>query len=190
MNENMYVIHVRVHVYRNTTRRIIRKQSYDVWIPGSRILYTVRLWLLETSLWKLSAGFRPSFLVDIGNWLAGSGSLSFQSCAPQARKILRAACGVRTEQSFLTGGNALLGCLGRMVRESREATKSKTYWRSEKIPFSVHLQFLSGYWKHASWGGSFLAHIGNWLAGSEGAVSNTQSLTVIFPESFGYDVIT
>ena len=82
--------------------------------------HTVRLWLLETSLWKLSAGFRPSFLVDIGNWLAGSGSLSFQSCAPQARKILRAACGVRTEQRFLTGGNALLGCLGRMVRESRE----------------------------------------------------------------------
>ena len=117
--------------------------------------------------------------MDIGNWLAGSGSLSFQSCAPQARKILRAACGVRTEQSFLTGGNALLGCLGRMVRESREATKSKTYWRSEKIPFSVHLQFLSGYWKQASWGGSFLAHIGNWLAGSEGAVSNTQSLTVL-----------
>ena len=45
---------------------------------------TVSNRVLETSLWKLSAGFRPSFLADIGNWLAGSGALSFQHCAPQA----------------------------------------------------------------------------------------------------------
>ena len=32
-----------------------------------------RVCFLETSLWKLSAGFEPSFLVDIGNWLAGQG---------------------------------------------------------------------------------------------------------------------
>jgi len=34
---------------------------------------TVRVFALETSLWKHSAGFEPSFLVDIGNWLAGQG---------------------------------------------------------------------------------------------------------------------
>ena len=33
---------------------------------------TVRYGLLETSLWKLSTGFWPSFSEDIGNWLAGS----------------------------------------------------------------------------------------------------------------------
>ncbi len=39
--------------------------------------HTVKLWVLETSLWKLSAGFGPSFLADIRNWLAGLEGLSF-----------------------------------------------------------------------------------------------------------------
>jgi len=40
------------------------------------------------------------------------------------------------------------------------------------------IQFLSPDWKLAGWGCSFLADIGNWLAGSGGAVSNTNTLTV------------
>ena len=42
-------------------------------------------------------------------------------------------------------------------------------------------QFLSPDWKLAGWGCSFLADIGNWLAGSGGAVSNTHNLTVGIP---------
>jgi len=40
-------------------------------LPGSSLYRTVRYRSLETSLWKPSAGFSPSFLPDIGNWLAG-----------------------------------------------------------------------------------------------------------------------
>ena len=58
----------------------------------SGVVTTVRLWLLETSLWKLSTGFRPSFLVDIGNWLAGSGTLSIpklRAAGPGAQNFAR-----------------------------------------------------------------------------------------------------
>ena len=53
------------------------------------VSHTVRGRVLETSLWKLSTGFEPSFLLDIGNRLAGLKGLSFQRCAPQARKNFR-----------------------------------------------------------------------------------------------------
>ena len=47
---------------------------------------TVRLCVLETSLWKLSAGFGPSCLADIGNSLAGSETLSLPHSPLQTSK--------------------------------------------------------------------------------------------------------
>ena len=42
---------------------------------------TVSKLALETSLWKLSTGFGHGFLLDIGNRLASTDTLSFQRCA-------------------------------------------------------------------------------------------------------------
>ena len=53
-----------------------RFQSESHALTFSR-LNTVRGRVLETSLWKLSTGFEPSFLLDIGNRLAGPKVLTF-----------------------------------------------------------------------------------------------------------------
>ena len=45
--------------------------SYLLLFSVTYLHVTVRDAALETSLWKISAGFWPIFYRDIGNWLAG-----------------------------------------------------------------------------------------------------------------------
>ena len=60
--------------------------------------YTVRVLALETSLWKLSAGFEPSFLVDIGNWLAGQGPSVSNTAGAAGEAIF--ACAARAASPY------------------------------------------------------------------------------------------
>ena len=53
-------------------------------------------------------------------------------------------------------------------------------------PFTAHEEKIfrvSKPWKLAGWGWGFLVHLGNRLAGLEGAVSTTQNLTVVGTET-------
>ena len=60
-------------------------------------MYTVRYFVLETSLWKLSAGYLLSFLLAVGNWLAGSGAPVSNNRTVEYIIDLQAAC-TPTEQ--------------------------------------------------------------------------------------------
>ena len=79
----------------------------------------------------------------------------------------------------------MLGCLGRMVRESREATKTYTllintlhirilYNTEEKI-----CEFLQPRQKLAGWLADFPACDRNWLAGPQTPISMGHNLTVL-----------